>query len=428
MNIGFYLARKGNRTASVDCVCSAGRRYKKAAGVTVEVKYWDTVRQRCREVKEYPSARLINQTLKKISDAVLRVAEQVVAEITPPSNAEFWNRVDIELTGGVRRKTTQLFVEYFTEYVERRRKRGAISTGQKYYTTLQKLKAFERKTRHQLAFRDINMQFYERFERFICHEQGFTPNYFGSLTRCIKVAYRDARDVDGLHNLRETEKRGFSSPNEAAKSVYLTSAELQRIADVEITAETLIATFPKYAKSRTPDLAKKVAALNLARNKFILGAYTALRVSDFNRLQNIHISDGFLRVRTKKTGAVVIIPVHPNIRRLMEAGFDIGTPITEQKINIHIKEIARMAGITQPVEATKLINHRAVTDWWPKCDVITTHTARRSAATNMYKAGIPSISIMRITGHTTEKSFMKYIRITNEENAELMAKNAFFIG
>ena len=192
MNIGFYLARKGNKTASVDCVCSAGRRYKKAAGVTVEVKYWDTVRQRCREVKEYPSARLINQTLKKISDAVLRVAEQVVAEITPPSNAEFWNRVDIELTGGVRRKTTQLFVEYFTEYVERRRKRGAISTGQKYYTTLQKLKAFERKTRHQLAFRDINMQFYERFERFICHEQGFTPNYFGSLTRCIKVAYRDA--------------------------------------------------------------------------------------------------------------------------------------------------------------------------------------------------------------------------------------------
>jgi integrase len=111
----------------------------------------------------------------------------------------------------------------------------------------------------------------------------------------------------------------------------------------------------------------------------------------------------------------------------MDSGFDIATPITEQKINAHIKEVARLAGITQPVEATKFVNHRAVVDWWPKCDVITTHTARRSAATNMYKAGIPSISIMRITGHTTEKSFMKYIKITAEENAELMARNAFFM-
>lgn len=427
MNIGFYLARKSARTTSVDCVCSAGMRYKKATGLIVEVRYWDSTKQRCREVKDYPSARSINQSLKKISDAATKVAEQVVTELSPVNNKQFWERVDIELTGGVRRRT-QFFVDYFEEYVGRRKLRGAISTAKKYFTTLQKLKAFERKTRHQLTFRDINLQFYERFERYICHEQGFTLNYFSSITRCIKVAYRDARDIDGLHNLRETEKRGFSSPFEAAKSVYLTSDELQRIADVEISVESLIATFPEYANSRAADLARKVTALDLARNKFILGAYTALRVSDFNHLKDIHISDGFLRVRTKKTGAVVIIPVHPNIRRLIEAGFDISSPITEQKINIHIKEIARMAGITQPVEATKLINHRAVTDWWPKCDVITTHTARRSAATNMYKAGIPSISIMRITGHTTEKSFMKYIRITNEENAELMAKNAFFIG
>jgi integrase len=86
-----------------------------------------------------------------------------------------------------------------------------------------------------------------------------------------------------------------------------------------------------------------------------------------------------------------------------------------------------MAGITKLVEGTKLIDHRAVVGWWPKCDIITTHTARRSAATNMFKAGIPALSIMKITGHTTEKSFMKYIKITNEENAELMARNKYFM-
>ena len=87
-----------------------------------------------------------------------------------------------------------------------------------------------------------------------------------------------------------------------------------------------------------------------------------------------------------------------------------------------------MAGITQMVEGTKYVDHHAVVGFFPKYEMITTHTARRSAATNMFKAGISAISIMKITGHTTEKAFMKYIKITAEENAELMAKSKFFLG
>jgi integrase len=151
-------------------------------------------------------------------------------------------------------------------------------------------------------------------------------------------------------------------------------------------------------------------------------------VSDFNHLRDVHIDGEYFRITTQKTGAQVVIPIHPIIRRIIASGFDISTPVSDQKINQHIKEVARMAGITQLVEGTKYIDHRAVVGFFPKCDLITTHTARRSAATNMYKAGIPSISIMRITGHTTEKSFMKYIKITAEENAEMMARNAFFMG
>ena len=38
-----------------------------------------------------------------------------------------------------------------------------------------------------------------------------------------------------------------------------------------------------------------------------------------------------------------------------------------------------------------------------KCDLVKTHTARCSGATNMYLAGILTIAIMKITGHKTEK-------------------------
>lgn len=50
------------------------------------------------------------------------------------------------------------------------------------------------------------------------------------------------------------------------------------------------------------------------------------------------------------------------------------------------------------------------------------HTARRSFATNMYLRGIPTIAIMQLTGHTTENNFLKYIKVTKEQNALMVAK------
>ena len=50
------------------------------------------------------------------------------------------------------------------------------------------------------------------------------------------------------------------------------------------------------------------------------------------------------------------------------------------------------------------------------------HTARRSFATNMYLRGVPAISIMAITGHTTEANFLKYIKVDKEQHARIVAQ------
>jgi integrase len=54
----------------------------------------------------------------------------------------------------------------------------------------------------------------------------------------------------------------------------------------------------------------------------------------------------------------------------------------------------------------------------PKCDWITSHTARRSFCTNEFLAGTPVKLIMNISGHKKENTFYKYIRITPEEAAQ----------
>jgi integrase len=61
-----------------------------------------------------------------------------------------------------------------------------------------------------------------------------------------------------------------------------------------------------------------------------------------------------------------------------------------------------------------------------KYELVSTHTARRSFATNLYLADIPSITIMKMTGHKTEKAFLRYIRLTQEQNANKLLHHPFF--
>lgn len=100
--------------------------------------------------------------------------------------------------------------------------------------------------------------------------------------------------------------------------------------------------------------------------------------------------------------------------------------ISQQKFNDYLKEVCELAGINDLITFYQTRGEKREQITLPKYQLITSHTARRSFATNAFKAGLPSISIMKITGHKTERSFLKYIKITKEENAKLIMEHHFF--
>ena len=53
---------------------------------------------------------------------------------------------------------------------------------------------------------------------------------------------------------------------------------------------------------------------------------------------------------------------------------------------------------------------------YQKWELMTTHTARRSFATNAFLAKVPVKLIMDITGHSSPKTFYSYIKITKEQS------------
>ena len=87
--------------------------------------------------------------------------------------------------------------------------------------------------------------------------------------------------------------------------------------------------------------------------------------------------------------------------------------VYDQKINDHIKEIGEALGWTEIVELEEQHGAMEYTARKRFCDLLKTHTARRSFATNMYKTGASLNSIMAITGHSSEQQLKTYLKLTN---------------
>ena len=427
MAVGFYLkSPSAQKSAILAIVRYCGVMYKRSTGISVEAKLWNRKTHSCRLVGEHSqAAQKINTRLAKLYDACAAVCMDMSANFELLEPQEYWQRVDSKLA----RKDVVLpsFTEYLEGFMERKRSKLKINTVKGYCTLLHKLRQYERHTRKPVTFDRINQKFYDSFRDFLLG-QGYNLNSFGAMITRLKTVYREARDVDKMHKLYETDKKGFATFQESPQNIYLTQEELKAIADAEISPASIRACLPDFRNAGDEELNRHAEELDIVRKKFLIGAYTALRVSDYNQLSALNIDDRFIRVKTRKTGAAVVIPIHPEVRAILSSGFDVSTPVSDAKINMLIKDVARIAGITDVVEGTKRMNLHSVHGYFPKYEMVTSHTARRSAATNMYKAGIPAISIMKITGHTTERSFLKYIKISQEENAELLAENAFFRG
>lgn len=176
--------------------------------------------------------------------------------------------------------------------------------------------------------------------------------------------------------------------------------------------------------------------LDKSRDRFIIGCHTGLRYSDFINLREenfVEINEKqFIKVRPHKgweSSENVIIPLHRYIREIINKYGGKGNlpkAISSQKLNEYIKIIGERAGINEDiiqVQSNGGIKQEVI---YKKYEKIQTHTARRSFATNAYVSGIPSISLMKITGHKTESAFMRYICITNQENALKIAESDFF--
>ena len=84
-------------------------------------------------------------------------------------------------------------------------------------------------------------------------------------------------------------------------------------------------------------------------------------------------------------------------------------PISQQKENKYIKTLAKRAMINKPVQKVKLSGSISTVTTYPKWELCSSHTARRTWARIAYEAGIDILKISRYIGHSDISTTLKYI-------------------
>ena len=382
------------------------KRFKFSTGEKINPTFWNVGKSRAKETKKFKEYPEFNSRLDTLEAGFNTAFRKLLNDGIQPNNDLIKRELEKQLDSKLLKKRKITLFDFIDDYIEESKNFKQPSTITVYKTTRKHLKTYAQKSKKTIDFDTINLTFYNSFMKYLTIDLKMSNNTIGKYIKTLKSFLNEATDRNINKNL-EFRKRKFRTLKEETDKVYLSEKELKILMDYNFKKEYL----------------------EKARDLFLIGCYTGLRFSDFTQIkkENIILDKSIIQITTKKTNERVSIPMHKIVKSILKK-YDYSLPnsFTNQVMNRYIKEITSLCEINSLVEITSSKAGKIVKESIEKSELITTHTARRSFATNLYLADIPSIAIMKITGHKTEKSFLKYIRVTQEQNADKLLSHSFF--
>ena len=161
------------------------------------------------------------------------------------------------------------------------------------------------------------------------------------------------------------------------------------------------------------------------RDMFIAGCLTGQRESDYFRYNKDMICSvngtKFLKVKQIKTKKTVMIPLDRRVEIILKRYKGKMPDICTKTFNAYLHILCEILGWTWVPQLDNLPRNNMETSRF--CDLVGSHTARRSFATNAYMAGVPISSIIAITGHAREEGLRRYLKINSTEKAIIAGKD-----
>ncbi len=302
-------------------------------------------------------------------------------------------------------KKLKTFWGFFENFIERSKSGVRLNKGEliskativNYQNLYNGLKKYEKVIKKKFDFDSFDIHFYNQYYTYLI-EQKFATNTIakrvGNLKLMLREAYEDGYSRNTIFNHSK-----FRATQETVETTYLNTDEIAEIYNLDLNSN------PR---------------LERVRDAFVIGCLTGLRFSDVSKLTMDNVKGNIIEIVQTKTGDPVAIPLRPQVLAIL-AKYNNQFPkvISNQKFNQYLREFCKEClMLKKEITMVEVRGGKEIKHTKPKYEFISTHTARRSFATNEFLAkDIKTYQIMALTGHKTEKSFYRYIRLTREENA-----------
>ena len=387
--INFYL--QGNKNPS-------GIYVRLRDGITIDAKArtkfainptgWSKAKRYLKHTKDEELKQLDNE-LQELKVIILNAFNRSVGDKTINSD---WLKSIID---PIKHSAIPItLVDYFDFYREKQKANIAKSSYNKLAVVKNFLIRLEKQLKSKILISEVNDDFKQRYLE-LGFKENYSQNYLARNFKFIKTICYDA-EMRGIKI--DAQLRKLKIKENPTNIIYLSKEEIELIQKVEL---------------------KREALLN-ARDWLLISCETAQRVSDFlgYKKEDIRYQKNnsgkeipFLEIVQKKTKTAISIPLSSKVISILsKRNGNFPRRISDQKYNEHIKEIAKEAGLIYLVSGSKqnLSLKRKEIAEFPKWQLVTSHIGRRSYATNNF-GKIPTRLIMTMTGHKTEREFLKYI-------------------
>jgi integrase len=387
--INFYL--QGNKNPS-------GIYVRLRDGITIDAKArtkfainptgWSKAKRYLKHTKDEELKKLDNE-LQELKVIILNAFNRSVGDKTINSD---WLKSIID---PIKHSAIPItLVDYFDFYREKQKANLAKSSYNKLAVVKNFLIRLEKQLKSKILISEVNDDFKQRYLE-LGFKENYSQNYLARNFKFIKTICYDA-EMRGIKI--DAQLRKLKIKENPTNIIYLSKEEIELIQKVEL---------------------KREALLN-ARDWLLISCETAQRVSDFlgYKKEDIRYQKNnsgkeipFLEIVQKKTKTAISIPLSSKVISILsKRNGNFPRRISDQKYNEHIKEIAKEAGLIYLVSGSKqnLSLKRKEIAEFPKWQLVTSHIGRRSYATNNF-GKIPTRLIMTMTGHKTEREFLKYI-------------------
>ena len=259
-------------------------------------------------------------------------------------------------------------------------------------------------------------KFYEGFTHYLYKDKQCFDNYVGTVIKTIRIFFNWLVKEKGL--AAGNFHKNFYIMKEDVPIVTLMPDQLDFLINNEL-----------FEQGLNKSLQKSKAI-------FVFGCTVALRKSDLFSIRFTDISQQagafYLAVKTIKTGSSIrlklpayVVQIVEDFKKTARKRKTIFPPIPPSRFNQQIKEIAALAGWTETL--SKKRSRKGVQIEWKRpdaggsrpaaeayrfCDLVSSHTMRRTAITTMLMLGMKEHVVKQLSGHAgNSKSFSRYVNL-----------------